>query len=244
MAEIITNKYTQIITIEASASVQFALEPLSRTMTGRIEIQARRIKDGVYVGNLDRSSRNLYGLFNNVCIDAIHVLDGETLELWGIYRGIPPLEPVILNAAIVNLEVTEPNEEEEDMAGIIQYDPNWGIQMAEFHSSLHWISYITGQHQVGSITFGMVRLKKWLYLALSGHATTEQILEILVDGNPIVTRTGNDFLQGGFRGSPFPTATNTSSHEGQLATIRLTDNHSGGNGWMGVNWGSLLLGDQ
>lgn len=138
-----------------------------------------------------------------------------------------------------------PSGSSAELPRILSYDPGtWGIQMVEFQSMAHWISWDGGQHKTGSIEFGPITLRNRLYLCISGHATNEMRYDVVVDGDPVITRYGDDYLQGGFRPSPFPTITDTSAHFGEVGIIRLTDNHSGSNGWVGVNWDSLILGDQ
>lgn len=250
MVEITANKYTRVITLNQSCNVQFALQPLSQTATGRIEIQARRFKNGVFVGNLDRSNRILYGLFDNIAVEAIHVLEGETLQLWGIYRGIPPFEAVILNASIVNLEVTEPEPEEEEVGRILHRDAEtWGTQW--HYGNIVWNSAVFGQDKTGSIVFGFVKLSRLLHLAIGGHGNTdESFLDILATddtelytysvGSLIMIATNNAQATSD---SPLRIQINTSTHNGETAKIQVRDAHSGGNGWASVNFATLLVED-
>ena len=132
-----------------------------------------------------------------------------------------------------------------ELPRILSYDSGtWGIQTAEFQAMSHWVSWVNGQHKTGSIEFGPITLRNRIYLYISGNATNEMRYDVVVDGDPVITRYGNQYLQGRFRGSPFPTITDTSAYFGEIGIIRLTDNHAGGDGWMGVNWDSLVLGDQ
>ncbi|MEA5418533.1 hypothetical protein VB712_04790 [Spirulina sp. CCNP1310] len=257
MVEITANKYTRVITLNQSCNVQFALQPLSQTATGRIEIQARRFKDGVFIGNLDRSNRILYGLFDNIAVDAMHVLDGETLQLWGIYRGIPPFEAVILNASIVNLEVTEPEPEEEEVARILRKDNLWSTAWFPYFGSLRWITeyikdgggnWINASGLVGSLDYGYFIAGSKMHLAVCGGGASRgesKIITVRDEGNTIlVSKTLNEIAPRD-AGEPHPAIIETPGLSGQKIYLRFDDQDasSAGWSWMGVNLSSIVIED-
>lgn len=244
--------------MDQSCNVQFQLEPLSRTATGRIEIQARRFKDGVFVGNLDRSNRTLYGLFDNISVEAMHVLEGETLQLWGIYRGIPPFEAVILNASIVNLEVTEPEPEpEEEMAKILRKDNLWSTAWFAYFGGLRWTSeYIKDVNgnwsdangATGSLDFGYFLAGSRIHLAVcgggsSGNRGDQKIISVRDENNAILLSKTLNQIAPRDGAEPHPATIETPGLAGQKIYLRFDDQDStdANWAWLGVNLSSIVV---
>lgn len=243
--------------MDQSCNVQFQLAALSRTATGRIEIQARRFKDGVFVGNLDRSNRILYGLFDNISVEAMHVLSGETLQLWGIYRGIPPLEPVFLNASIVNLVVTEPEPEEEEVARILRKDNLWSTAWFPFMGTLRWTTeyikdgggnWIDANGLVGSLDYGYFTAGAKIHLAICGGGATRgesKIITVRDEGNTILVSKTLNQIAPRDAGEPHSAIIETPGLSGQKIYLRFEDQDasSASWSWMGVNLSSIVIED-
>lgn len=260
MVEITANKYTKVITLAESCSVQFQVEPLSRTATGRIEIQARRFKDGVFVGNLDRSNRTLYGLFDNISVEAMHVFAGESLQLWGIYRGIAPLEPVFLNASIVNLVVTEPEPEpEEEMAKILRKDNLWSTAWFPSFGMLRWTTeyikdgngnWIDANGLTGSLDYGFFTAGSRIHLAVCGggslgNRAVQKIISVRDEAGVALVTTNLNTIANRDTTEPHPATIETPGIAGQRVFLRFDDQDSSGAGysWLGVNLSSIVVED-
>lgn len=156
-----------------------------------------------------------------------------------------------LDNLIEIIETPETSQTTEgNMIKIVYRDSNVWSYNAWTDGSLVWNSVQFGQHQTGSIVAGNFTLNQNIFVAVGGHGDTSQsFVEVLsaIDNAVLISHSLSSLIlvtTNGAHGTadkPLPVRIDTTAHTGKLARLRVRDNHSGGNGWASVNFGSLII---